>query len=244
MKYLIQTENGVIDDIEVFQFNKIISKQEKFKIHSKLLSDTYEVPNGNDYIPVGDLHYIQGHLKTYWNIDTMNPIEVPMILRKEKYLRRKYEIVEAKNVPKDGYWFIKEASKLKGWIHLGEVGLYRDSIKSGIYVVSEPVDIISEYRVIVLNGIIQAVRHYDGNPLSFPDVNLIYEMVTILSSQNDIPKAFTMDIATSNVGTILIEVHPFVSVGTYGYYDENLIHLYRFGYEYYRDINKQLELTE
>ena len=242
MKYLLQTENNVIDDIEVFQFNMIISRQEKYKIHSKLLSDTYEVQNGKEYIPVGDLSYIQGHLKTYWDVDIMNPIEIPTVLRREKYLGRKYKIVEAKDVPLDGYWFIKDASKLKSWTHLGEVGLYRDSIVSGIYVVSEPVDIIAEYRVFVLNGAIQSIKFYDGYPLSTPDTNLISEMVSIYSLQSDSPKAFTLDIATSNRGTILIEAHDFVSVGTYGYYDENLIHMYRFGYEYYRDINKQLEL--
>lgn len=243
MKYLLQTESGLIEDTDIFQFNKILTKQERYRIHSKILSDSYEINDGKEYIPVGDLFYIRGHLKTYWNIDEMNPIEIPVVLRKEKYLHRKYKIVEAHDVPQEGNWFIKDASKLKSWTHLGEVGLYRDTIADGIYVVSEPIEIISEYRVIALNGVIQSIRHYDGNPLSLPDINLISEMVSIFSIQSDSPRAFTLDIATSDRGTVLLEIHDFVSVGTYGYYDENLLHMYRFGYEYYRDINKQLELT-
>ena len=46
------------------------------------------------------------------------------------------------------------------------------------------------------------------------------------------PLSYTLDIAVTPRGTILLEVHNFVSCGTYGYCEKNLLDMYRNGIEY------------
>ena len=58
----------------------------------------------------------------------------------------------------------------------------------------------------------------------------------------DRPKAYTMDIAViRDRGTAILEVHPWVSVGLYGYmFGGSLPYCYRDGFEYYIKTNKEI----
>lgn len=93
----------------------------------------------------------------------MQPIEVPAKLRKDRYLKRKYSIVSKEDLPEDGYWFIKKIDRLKEFTNTGCVGVYKHSLYEGNYVVSDVLEILSEYRVFVINGVPQGVQFYQGD---------------------------------------------------------------------------------
>ena len=102
------------------------------------------------------------------------------------------------------------------------------------YLISNVVDIMSEYRVFVSDMSIKAIQFYDGDCTVFPNVSLLREMVGKYYLVQDRPKSYTMDIAVLKNGrTVILEVHPVVSVGTYGYSEYALLQMYKDGIEFY-----------
>jgi hypothetical protein len=149
----------------------------------------------------------------------MHPIEIPPVLRTDEFLKRKYSIVKGSELPKQGYFFIKNASKLKEFSYTGYIELLDKKINDinpeDFYQVSEVVNILSEYRVYVINKKIYAIAYYNGNPCIFPDINLIQKANLIYSIQPDYPNSYTMDVMINEKGTSIIEIHPLFSCGIY-----------------------------
>lgn len=139
----------------------------------------------------------------------------------------------------DGYCFLKKADRLKEFTSLGVPSLYLDTLPEGTYVVSDAIDIISEYRVMVSNTVIVGVQPYAGDPLVFPNVETLQNMVKEYSKCEDRPLAYSLDVAiTENGDTVILEVHPFASLGTYGFYGDRLPRMYAWGYDYYKRTGK------
>lgn len=240
MKFLLQTMYGKINDVEVFNARDLI--QNSRTLNSYLLMDYTELKKTNndysDWIPIGTLEYVRAWLKKYKGIEEMKPIEVPEILREEKYLGRSYDIVSFEDLELRGYKFIKDIDKLKQFSFTGDLGNLDKNDKSIFvsqnYLISNVVDIMSEYRVFVSDMSIKAIQFYDGDCTVFPDVSLLREMVGKYYLVQDRPKSYTMDIAILKNGrTIILEVHPVVSVGTYGYSEYALLDMYKNGIQFY-----------
>lgn len=251
MLFLLQTGYKELD-IDMFILKEELSRQ--IYIHDSL-DITFEdlMSNLNVYnkeaIPVGTLDFVGIWLKEKFNIHNMNPIEVPDELRKERYLKRKYSIIKKEDLPKSGYYFTKYVSKLKEFTHIGQIetlqytDINKESfLKDGFYQVSEVVDILAEYRVFVQNDEVKYIAWYDGKPVVQLDMNLLLEMIGVYSLSNSRPNSYTMDIAViKDRGTAILEVHPWVSVGLYGYmFGSYLPYAYRDGLDYYKDINKEI----
>lgn len=240
MKFLLQTMYGKINDVEVFNARDLI--QNSRTLNSYLLMDYTELKkNNNDYsdwIPIGTLEFVRTWLKKYKGIEEMKPIEVPEILREEKYLGRSYDIVSFEDLELKGYKFIKDIDKLKQFSFTGDLGNLDKNDESIFisknYLISNVVDIMSEYRVFVSDMSIKAIQFYDGDCTVFPNVSLLREMVGKYYLVQDRPKSYTMDIAVLKNGrTIILEVHPVVSVGTYGYSEYALLDMYKNGIQFY-----------
>lgn len=201
-------------------------------------------------IPVGTIDFVGQFLNKVHGVKTMNPIEVPDVLRQYRYLKRKYSIVDRSELPAEGYYFTKYVSKLKVFTHIGLIETLRDTadnnvpfLQDGLYQVSEVVDILAEYRCFVHNDNLVAINYYDGDCTVFPDVSLIKTMISNYMLDGSRPKAYTMDIAViKNRGTAILEVHPWVSVGLYGYmFGSSLPYCYRDGLYYYIICNKEIK---
>lgn len=125
------------------------------------------------------------------------------------------------------------------------------------YVCSEIIPkILSEYRVLVHEDIIVGVQYYSGlriisdgydsfsdyigrktsGVLAFPDSDLLKEVLNTIIIQRlngvNFPKSYTLDVAVTPKGTMLLEVHNFVSCGTYGFYGNELPYMYRDGIDF------------
>lgn len=211
------------------------------------ITDAYETKR--PLIPVGSLEYVSAFLKKFHNIENMNPIEVPDCLRQDEFLKRKYSIVNKKYLPKQGYFFIKYVSQLKVFSHTGLIERLFDSefnndfLKDGLYQVSEVVEIISEYRCFIHDDELIAMNYYDGNCTVLPDMKTIQKAILTYMLDKYRPKAYTMDIAViKDRGTAIIEIHPWVSVGLYGYmFGSSLPYCYRDGFNWYIDCNKSIK---
>lgn len=201
-----------------------------------------------EYIPIGTIEFVTTWLKIFHGISNINPIEVPECLRINAYLKRKYSIVKADEIPREGEYFIKDASQLKVFSYCGEMkyflndDMFEKASKSDmslhldpthLYQVSEAVNILSEYRVYIIDGKIEAVVNYNGDPCIFPDIDTIQRANMFYSTQKDYPKSYSMDIMVTRRGTSIIEVHPFLSIGLYTtLFGDNLLYAYRDGIDY------------
>lgn len=155
------------------------------------------LPYGNS-IPVGDIPFVEMWLKKYYE-KTMVPIEVPEILRTREFLGRTYEFMDRDKLPfyEKSRYFVKNVSKLKEFNFSAYGGRVPapSTIPPGTYLLSEWVDICSEFRVFVYHDQILAVHNYLGAPLVFPDAAKIIKMVSQYKVDKRRPEAYTMDIA-------------------------------------------------
>lgn len=200
-------------------------------------------------IPVGSLEFVGKFLKRVHGVERMEPVEVPEMLRKADFLKRHYAIVEADDVPRAGRFFVKDASVLKAFSYAGNLEhLTEEERKKYIrperrYQVSEMVDIVSEYRCFVHDDRLVAVNYYGGDCSVFPDANIIRSMIGTYMLDDSRPAAYTLDVAVlKNRGTAILEVHPWVSVGLYGYmFGSELPYCYRDGFRYYVEKGKKTQ---
>lgn len=83
--------------------------------------------------------------------------------------------------------------------------------------VSEVIDIVSEYRCYVIEGELVGIKHYLGDIRIFPDVNVIDGCIRDLK---DAPAGYSVDVGVTAQGrTVLVEVQDGWSLGNYGLED-------------------------
>ena len=196
-------------------------------------------------IPVGTIEFVTAWLQKYHSIVTEYAIEVPQVLRTTEFLKREYHIVPLKDLPVKGEYFIKDATKLKSFCYQGEVSSLpiKEMDPTHLYQASEIVDVLSEYRVYIIDHKIECIAHYNGNPLLLPDITLINKANNLYQFEKDAPKSYTMDIMVTNQGTSIIEIHNFTSVGLYNtVWGTNLLYAYRDGIDYLLQYNKKIDI--
>lgn len=142
----------------------------------------------------------------------MKPLNIPEELQKSEYLKRAYNIKQT-TFPKV---FIKSKDKIKGYTGI----VPTDSIPEGNYIISEIIDIDSEWRTFVYNGDMVGLQNYSGDFTVFPNVHTIKDMINDYKSA---PKAYTLDVGVNKNGTFIIECHDFFSCGMYGFADYKVI---------------------
>ena len=126
---------------------------------------------------------------------------------------------------------------------------YQRLMPDGLYQVSELLEISAEYRCFVYEDKIVAVNYYDGDCCVFPDILAVNDMINTYAKDDTRPKSYTMDVAiikkNNILQTVLLEVHPWVSVGLYGYmFGSCLPYCYRDGLYYYIESNKPISKWE
>ena len=212
----------------------------------------------NHAIPVGSIEFVQSYLHEFHNIEQMNSIEIPECLRLPHLLLRDYKIVRFDQIPREGEYFVKDVSQPKGFTYFGHMKWLfsyehnREAIdQTHMFQVSGPLDIIAEYRVIVMGTKIYGIQFYDGKPTIMPTPNeiiKIQEAVARYSVQKDRALAYAMDVAVVKVDNeigrdlALLEMHPYCACGSYGCRGEFLPELYRHGLRWYIEHNAPITL--
>lgn len=242
MRFLIQ-DNRDIDNAVVLD---ILNKQ-SFHKYSLVNKDIREFPdNFKEVVPIGNTKFVEAWLRQFYNVDKLNPIEIPKCLRVREYLKRDYTFCFYDELPKTGTYFVKDVSGYKNGSYDGVMENIKDYPfdKSHIYQLSEHIKIYSEWRVYILQGEIDNIVNYDGRPYNFPDMNLINKANFIYSQEKDYPKSITMDVAITDRGTCILEVHPFVAIGLYStLWGNNLLYAYKDGIEYFKKYNTEITIV-
>lgn len=200
--------------------------------------------------PVGTIEFVQSYLRYIHNISSMTPIGIPKELQIEKLLLRNYSVVEYDDITPNQNKFIKDISVLKQPTFVGNTTDFLEKNKkekiwnqNHLFQVSDVIDILSEYRVIVHNHTILGIQFYDGDCTILPnekEIRKIQEMILRYSQAKEVPKAYGMDVAVvskkdGNRDLALIELEPFVAMGSYGCRGSFLPQLYKDGFEWYTE---------
>ena len=247
MDFLLQINS--FDNIDTTILKEILERRKRLSgftemtIHQLSEADKEEVEG---LIPVGTIPFVEAWLKKCHGINRINPIEIPKFLRTEEFLKREYSIVPYYRIPR-GVYFVKDVTALKEFAFEGDTeelftGRIAGTIdRSHMFQVSEPVDILSEYRVYVIDGQIENVCNYNGSPLIFPDMELVSKANSIYMTKPDYPGSLTIDVMVTERGTSLIETHPFVSVGLYStLWSDRLLNAYVDGIRYVLEHNSKI----
>lgn len=199
------------DERVELDFNYILCNGEPTK--QPIMSSIFEA------IPVGSVEFVTEFLADVHGID-YKPINIPKCLQKEEFLGRRY-MDDFKGFQlefeDESKWFVKERDRLKGitgcLAHIDKQDLKSDTD----YIVSDIINILSEWRVFVHRGRILDVKCYSGDFWAVPTKSKVEK---IIDSYVDAPIAYTLDVACLNAVipyTVIIELHNYFSCGLYGF---------------------------
>lgn len=257
MQYLVQVGADSLED-EIRDLLNVLDKSYmRITSYYVLLDYCISTAVPNDGIPVGTLAFVRKILSKQGYINVLKPIEVPYFLQCEDFLKREYHILKYEDLPKTGRYFVKDVSHLKAsnascismnnfgeWFegYAGREGNEYIKANETNFSVSDNMNLLSEYRVLVSDDKVQGVQYYNGDCLVFPDAGLIKEVIKEIEVQrllgHLLPKSYTLDIGVCDKGSFLIEMHNFVSCGTYGFYGDVLPYMYTEGIDFERDYSK------
>lgn len=235
--FLIQTIDGRVAHDFSFTLLEAINYcnwHENKKVYDYILTKNTYLPLNNDgepykedleqIIPIGSVEFVLKYLNKYYNINNIKPLNIPQELRKPEYLKRWVDIlrVNTNNTIIIDFgtqpMFIKDNTKIKG---ITEIFNPVRGYPIGEYLISEVVEIDSEWRAFVFNNRLVGLQNYLGDFTMFPDVELIKKMISDFNYNS----AYTLDVGINDKGTFIIECHDFFSCGLYGFADYKLLPL-------------------
>lgn len=169
-----------------------------------------------DYVPVGDLDFIKTYFETYLQQPLPKPLGIPPELWQPEFLKRDCALLSANELRQlQQIKFVKSAEIVKAPTYITN---HFEEVPEGRYLVSNVLDIDSEWRALVFHKRLVWLGNYAGDFTKFPDVQLIEKMV---ASFQNCPAAYTLDVGRNEKdGTFLIETSDFYACGLYGF--ENL----------------------
>lgn len=220
MKFLIQTINGKVKHdfsstlIEACDYNNWYTNSCDYKTSFTELQELEYAPG---FIPVGSVEFVTKYLSFYNK--TPKPVNIPKELIYKHYLGRDISFGNKHDINKFPV-FVKSDTSIKKFTEIISSASILDQVPDDKYLISEIIEIDSEWRAFVYKRKLVGLQNYSGDFTVFPDVNKINEMTKEYSSS---PVAYTLDVLVNKDGTFLIEVHDFFSCGLYGFSDYKLL---------------------
>lgn len=218
--YILSDKNGIPYSVNAFS---AYTGFEKLGYEVILINgiDEIENPELEDIVFAG-IGNVQQHLLRQFKIDTTNinfdyPEELTKYLNRNVY---QSTLGDIHNMIKNGVdepFFIKPANEQKLFTGV-LVNSFSDipplfNMETKVWV-SEPIDLVSEFRCFIYYGKLIGVKNYKGNPFKIIDSNIVLNAIKDFSQQ---PKAFSLDFGlTRDNKTVLIEANDSHSLGGYG----------------------------
>ena len=201
MKYLLQAGNWMQKEKRTITLSDYP--------YMLCLYENLNTPPKDDYIPIGTVEYIQRFAEIS-NIILPPNISYPRQL--QKYLKRSIWLDTFQNV--DPSLFVKP---IRTKVFTGAI---KSNITENVHPntsvwVSEPINLINEYRFYIIDKTIVGYSRYDDNdnPDESIDITSIHQMI---NDYTEAPIGYSIDIGiTDNQETILIECNDGYALGLY-----------------------------
>jgi len=166
-------------------------------------------------VPIGSLEWVEAWWHRLHGSPFPEPLYIPDVLRQPPYLHRAVWRVAGPLPRQPVPVFIKSATRYKGFAP--QITDRTDQLPAGDYWLADVVDFRTEWRAFVYRGRLVGLHYYSGDFTVMPDVARIQAMI---ADYTDAPAAYTLDVGVLDSGdTALVEVHPLVSCGFYGFSD-------------------------
>lgn len=216
IKVYIKGLNGIpIDDWGYCAYLGFKSKQ----VNITFYEDIEEVPATKFNIVIGPIE----DTISYWKrigVEAPEALNVPLSLR--AYTERYIVYTTMKGVRnKTEFPFFIKPKKIKAFIpgvvkNEKELNIFFGTLSDDTEVmISGKVNFVSEYRCFIIGGEVKAVCHYLGDPLIFPDGEIIQEMANYYSDCTSV--GYSLDVGVLDNGdTVLVECNDGWSLGSYG----------------------------
>ena len=259
MKYLLQTGCKELQ-FEMQQVESLLKEKRNSLISDVYYSTLEDLDEGiaGNIIPIGTIEFVETYLRlTVPGFEKENPIEIPEAISSwhNCYLGRDYKIVPYEEIPKEGRFFLKDVSTLKKFARIvrfpEELSILEELDKTALYQVSEVLDVLSEWRVYVIDGKVENVCCYNGDAAMPPEEYFLKAIEEIMRNpelnKQEWLKSFTIDVAVYKGmdykhKSAVLEVHNFTSVGLYStLWGDNLLLAYRQGIDYLIHDNRKLK---
>lgn len=181
-------------------------------------SDVDKISFDKETIVVGCVENTQKYFKKHLSIE-IEPIEYHSIL--SDYMGRKTELVNIKDIKPPCFIKPNKIKAFTGFVVTNNP-LYDNEISQSIYgyeglvYMEEIINIVSEYRCYVKNGLLIGVKHYSGDDfISLNRTTVLHCVIEASRLLNQL--TFTLDFGITKEGkTILIEANDAWSIGNYG----------------------------
>lgn len=232
MKFLIQT----VDNIIVHDFSFALIEAIKYQNWYNRNNDIIFVTTDGDmllenYIPIGSVEFVCNYIKKYYGETNIpKPINIPNDLMFEYYLHRNIYFININKSILELYGrnninypcFIKSDIQIKKYTNIIYDSNELSNIPDDTYLISDIINIDSEYRCFIYNGKLVGLQNYSGDFTIFPNIDIIHEMIDEYKSA---PIAYTLDVGINikDNKTFIIECHDFFSCGTYGFNDSRIL---------------------
>lgn len=231
--FIIQTINGEIVNDFSFHLMEAVKYQNWYnnsEIYKTIKCDIKDISKfKSDYIPVGSLNFVFEWCKNKGIYINKKPINIPLELMKEEYLLRNVYYKDKKDIILNNEMFIKSNDKYKSELSPDIID-NMDNYPDGNYMVSDVIDIESEYRCFVHNKKLVGLQNYSGSFEMLPNIPKIIKMI---KDYKNSPLSYTLDVGINNDETFILEVHPFVSCGLYGFADYRILcYMFENGFNY------------
>lgn len=172
-------------------------------------------------VPVGSIEFVEAVLQRAYGISGIRPLNVPDKLKGRAFWGRRMAIVQGREEflhcmqewQKEAL-FLKSADRVK----CDFTGIYAKEdtfpLDADRILLSEPIDIRTEWRIFVFREKIVDVRWYRGDPWTVPSLGVVRRIVARFRGSLT---AYTLDVAVcGNQQTVIIELHRFLCCGLYG----------------------------
>lgn len=183
-------------------------------------------------IPVGTVEFCRKAIGQ----DSLRAINIPGVLNNPAWLQRKIvpwtvdPVSASKMLPGD-LVFVKPAEFTKAFdaeiISKDELeAFHRYNNKVPLFLSEVIPDIQAEWRAFVYHGEIADIKPYILDQWVMPNKNDLADMAMALKNG-----AYTIDVAVTENGTKLLEVHNFIACGLYGFEGRELLGMLKAGYQ-------------
>ena len=198
-----------------------------------------EYPPGACGVPVGSIEFVEGFARAMGCLKSPpRPLNVPGALTVPEFSGRSiWKGVTLDTLPSTlpPVVFAKSSIRYKGFVGLvPQDRLPQALIQHGPLDLSEEVDFDDEWRAFVYAGRLVGLHCYTGLFSRVPSRDFIGRAIAALGVSIPSLRSYTLDVGFIGESEAVVEVHPFVSCGLYGFRDFRvLLSMFEQGFHWY-----------